>query len=494
MFENGTLTVNSLNEAIKAKNITINGNSKITASSTAANKNAIYISDNTGRLTFGFTSPGFIQASSYGHSAVASDAAFGTANLITGSRNYFSSTGLIVVNGSNLKSLAGEKIQEGFTINLSDVENGTLAVNKTSGNPGDEIIVTPTPNTGYVVSRVTYTNSSDTSGPQEIIADANGQYRFVINASAPYTVSATFTEKTENVSYINEQGTTTLADNAILLSRGGSLSGTAYYVEGNVTLSEKVTFNSNTGTILILKNGSNLTINTENTDCIEFSKSLKIYREAGTGTAGTITLNEQGTDSQENYCIYSSAQGAVLGFYKVKAHMESLGTNNMSVRLTALDSNLYIHNNSEFVISDSSTYGIFCSGNTSIKNSTVNITSGDEESAISSKNITIDGTATSITISSENNGLTASNEITINDGIGNITADFQSINGESITINGGKITASGMIGISVPGDGNVNLSFNFSGDSFVQVSSYVSNSTHYTWDTTFNTNVQVYVA
>ena len=296
VFENGTLTVNSLNEAIKAKNITINGNSKITASSTAANKNAIYISDNTGRLTFGFTSPGFIQASSYGHSAVASDAAFGTANLITGSRNYFNSTGLIVVNGSNLKSLAGEKIHEGFTINLSDVENGTLAVNKTSGNPGDEIIVTPTPNTGYVVSRVTYTNSSDTSGPQEIIADANGQYRFIINASAPYTVSATFIEKTENVSYINEQGTTRVANNAVFLSKGGDLSGSAYYVEGNITLTQGINFTNTSPTILILKKGSHLTVNNATGNGISSSGNLKIFITSDSSSSdwGSLTINSTG--------------------------------------------------------------------------------------------------------------------------------------------------------------------------------------------------------
>ena len=93
-----------------------------------------------------------------------------------------------------------------YAITVEDSENGQVEANRTSASRGSSVTLTVTPDEGYELSSLTVT---DADGNEIEVTENDGIYRFTM-PSSKVTVTAEFTESSENPGTPEEPGTTGL--------------------------------------------------------------------------------------------------------------------------------------------------------------------------------------------------------------------------------------------------------------------------------------------
>ena len=116
----------------------------------------------------------------------------------------WSSNGAVVKKPSS--SGGGGGSVTAYAITVEDSENGQVEANRTSASRGSSVTLTVTPDEGYELSSLTVT---DADGNEIEVTENDGIYRFTM-PSSKVTVTAEFTESSENPGTPEELGTTGL--------------------------------------------------------------------------------------------------------------------------------------------------------------------------------------------------------------------------------------------------------------------------------------------
>ena len=217
--------------------------------------------------------------------------------------------GSIISNGSNMSGYGGKRIirycgNSGYSVLVDDnISHGTVTAN-TYGNenllPNTRVTLTLTPDNGYTIGSVTLTKPDQTTVE---LTGNNGTYVFTPDAGLN-RISVSFVELTP-VYYVDETDTrcTVYPEKLTASSAGVNLTRSAYYVDGELNITENSIHFTNDA-ILILKKNSRLTINnTIHENAYTGAKkgiiadgNLKIYVEEGSTSANQGTIEVLSAD------------------------------------------------------------------------------------------------------------------------------------------------------------------------------------------------------
>lgn len=194
-----------------------------------------------------------------------------------------------------------------YTVTVGSVTNGTVAVDKTSGNMGDTITITATPNTGFNLSAFSVT---DASGKAITVTKDGNKATFKMPASN-VTVSATFAGKSYDIT--KESVTGGKLEAPASASYGASVTITATPNKGWKISSITVT-DAAGKPVKFTANGNKFTF-TMPDSAVKISGKFEenVYNiTAGTGTNGTYTVSAKTAKYGEKITIKATAAS---GYY-----------------------------------------------------------------------------------------------------------------------------------------------------------------------------------